>query len=78
MQKIKNIIEKIKIWSLRKKIFYGILIVFLIFIIVIFFKPKDNSANITTDIAKFMNLKQTVLSTGDPNYTELEPSIQSN
>lgn len=64
MQKIKKIIEKIKIWSLRKKIFYGILIVILVFIGIMILKPKDNSANITTDTVKLMNLKQTVLATG--------------
>jgi len=64
MQKVKNILEKIKNWSLRKKIIYAIIIVVVLFVGYMILKPKDNSANITTDIAKIINLKQTVLATG--------------
>ena len=64
MQKIKNIIEKIKLWSVRKKILYGVGILILIFVGFMVLKPKDNSANITTDTVKLINLKQTVLATG--------------
>lgn len=64
MQKTKNIIKIIKLWSVRKKILSGVGILVLIFVGVMILKPKDNSANITTDIVKLINLKQTVLATG--------------
>lgn len=69
MEKIKSLIslekvKQIKTWSLRKKIIFSIILVVLIFIIFIVLKPKDNSKNITTDFAKIVNLKQTVLATG--------------
>ena len=64
MHKIKSLGTKIKNWSLLRKVFYGILILFLIFLGYKIFGPKDNSANITTDIVKIGNLKQTVLATG--------------
>ncbi len=78
MQKIKNFWGKIKVWSLRKKIFYGIIIVILAFAGYMIFKPKDNSANITTDTAKIINLKQTVLATGQvTSNTDLNLSFFS-
>jgi HlyD family secretion protein len=64
MHKIKTIKEKIKSWSLRRKIFFGVVLVALVFIVIGILKPKDNSANITTDTVKLTNLKQTVLATG--------------
>ena len=76
--KSKNLWAKIKSWSLRKKIFYGIIIVVLIFTAIMLLKPKDNSANITTDIAKIINLKQTVLATGQvTSSTDLNLSFFS-
>lgn len=78
MQKIKNFWTRIKTWSLRKKIFYGILIVILILAGYTIFKPKDNSANITTDIAKIIDLRQTVLATGQViSNTDLDLSFFS-
>jgi HlyD family secretion protein len=64
MHKVTNILEKIKLWSLRKKILYGVGVVVIVFVGIMILKPKDNSANITTDIAKITDLKQTVLATG--------------
>ena len=41
-------------------------------------KPKDNSANITTDTAKIINLKQTVLATGQvTSNTDLNLSFST-
>lgn len=78
MQKNKNIIEKIKNWSLTKKIIYGIIIVILVLIGYMIFKPKNNSANIITDTVKLMNLKQTVLATGQvDSNTNLDLSFFS-
>ncbi|MFA5937587.1 MAG: efflux RND transporter periplasmic adaptor subunit [Candidatus Paceibacterota bacterium] len=69
---------KIKIWSLRKKIFYGVIFVILVFILITILKPTDNSANITTDTVKLMNLKQTVLATGQvTSNTDLNLSFSS-
>jgi len=64
VQKVKNIWEKIKTWSLTKKIIYGIIVIILVFFGYIISKPKDNSDNITTDTVKLVDLKQTVLATG--------------
>lgn len=78
MQKIKNMFEKTKSWSLKKKIIYGIIVLILILIGFMVFKPKDNSANITTDTVKLMNLKQTVLATGQvTSNTDLNLSFFS-
>lgn len=78
MQKAKNMLEKIKMWSLRKKIFYGIIIVILALAGYMIFKPRDNSANITTDTVKLTNLKQTVLATGQvTSNTDLNLSFFS-
>lgn len=76
--KFKNIWGKVKLWSLRKKIIYGIIVVILILVGIMIFKPKDNSANITTDTVKLMNLKQTVLATGQvTSNTDLNLSFFS-
>ncbi len=64
MQQIKKIIEKVKAWSFRKKMLYGIIVIVLVLTGVMILKPKDNSANITTDTVKLIDLKQTVLATG--------------
>lgn len=78
MQKIKQFIERIKVWSLTKKILYCILALLVIFIVYSVVKPKDNSANISTDIAKVINLKQTVLATGQvTSNTDLNLSFFS-
>lgn len=63
-------------WSLRKKIIYGAIIIVLLLLGYMIFKPKDNSKNITTDVAKIMNLKQTVLATGQvTSNTDLKLSF---
>jgi multidrug efflux pump subunit AcrA (membrane-fusion protein) len=78
MQKVKNLWGKIKSWSLTKKIIYGIIIIALAFSGYMIFKPKDNSANITTDTAKIINLKQTILATGQvTSNTDLNLSFFS-
>lgn len=64
MQKVKNFWGRIKNWSLTRKIIYSVILIVLILVVYGIFKPKDNSANITTDTAKIINLKQTVLATG--------------
>lgn len=69
MYKIKSFGGRIMAWSLKKKIIYGILIFLLVFIIYKIFGPKDNSANITSDTVKVMNLKRTVLATGQVTST---------
>ena len=70
--------ERIKGWSFTKKIIYGLIIVLLIFGAYMIFKPKDNSANISTDFAKIINLKKTVLATGQvTSNTDLNLSFFS-
>src|SRR3989344_4051244 len=73
-----KIMERIKGWSFTKKIIYGLIIVLLIFGAYMIFKPKDNSANISTDFAKIINLKKTVLATGQvTSNTDLNLSFFS-
>src|SRR5665811_434180 len=69
MHKIKSLRHRIMGWSLRKKIIYGVILLFVVFIGYKIFGPKDNSANITTDIVKRENLKQTILATGQVTST---------
>jgi len=67
-----------KIWSLRKKIIYGVIVAILVLIGYMIFKPKNNSANIITDTVKVINLKQTVLATGQvASNTDLDLSFFS-
>ncbi len=78
MQKVKNVWEKIKMWSLTKKVIYGIILIVVILIGYMIFKSKNNSANITTDTVKITNLKQTVLATGQvTSNTDLNLSFFS-
>ena len=78
MHKIHKFKERWRSWSVKKKIFYLSLLVILVLIGVMIFKPKNNSANITTDIAKIQNLKQTVLATGQAtSNTDLNLSFFS-
>lgn len=69
MQKIQNLRDRIKNWSLRKKIIYGVVILLVVLGGYMIFRPKDNSANITTDIVKRGNLKETILATGQVTST---------
>ncbi|KKP30583.1 MAG: Efflux transporter, RND family, MFP subunit [Candidatus Nomurabacteria bacterium GW2011_GWF1_31_48] len=78
MQKVKNIWGKIKGWSTTKKIIYSMVIIILVFIGYTIAKSTDNSANITTDTVKLMDLKQTVLATGQvTSNTDLNLSFFS-
>lgn len=78
MQKIKKITDRIKGWSLFKKILYGVLILVLILILILLLRPKNNSANTTTDTVQLTNLKQTVLATGQvTSNTDLNLSFFS-
>ncbi len=69
MHRIHNFWNRILGWSLTKKIIYGLLFLLAIFILYLIFGPKDNSANITTDLVKRENLKETILATGQVTST---------
>ena len=69
MHRIKNLKHRIMGWSLRKKIIYGVIVLLVIFVGYKIFGPKDNSANITTDIVRRENLRQTILATGQVTST---------
>ena len=78
MHKIKSFWNKIVLWSLKKKIIYGVVAVLVLFMGYGIFGPKDNSANITSDIVKRVDLKQTVLATGQvTSTTDLSLSFYS-
>lgn len=64
MERIKSTIEIIKSWSLRRKIFFGILLLIIIFIGYKKFGPVDNSKTIISEKVTRVNLSKTVLSTG--------------
>ena len=78
MQKIKELFSKIKMWSLRKKIFLGVIVLVAILILIKVFSPVNNSANTVTDVVKKIDLKQTVLATGQvTSKTDLNLSFSS-
>lgn len=78
MHKIKSLKHRIMNWSLRKKIIYALLLLFVIFIGYKIFGPKDNSANITSDFVVRDNLRQTILATGQvTSTTDLNLSFSS-
>ncbi len=78
MQKIKDILLNIKSWSLRRKIFFGVLLFVVILILYKVLAPVDNSANTLTDIAKRIDLKETVLATGQvTSKTDLSLSFNA-
>ncbi|MCC6323874.1 efflux RND transporter periplasmic adaptor subunit [Candidatus Nomurabacteria bacterium] len=64
MTKIKNILNIIQSWSTRRKIFFSVLFLFVIFIGYKKFGPVDNSANIVSEKVAKINLAKTVLATG--------------
>lgn len=64
MEKIKSTITVVKSWSLRRKIFFGVLLVVIIFIGYKKFGPVDNSKTIISEKVTRVNLSKTVLSTG--------------
>ena len=77
MKKLKTLIKRVRGWSLKKKIFYGILLVILVFAGIKIFTPPDNSKNIITDTVKRLDLKATVLATGQVvSATDLDLSFQ--
>lgn len=78
MQKIKDIYLNIKSWSLRRKIFFGVLLLIVIIVLYRVLAPADNSANTLTDIAKRVDLKETVLATGQvTSETDLSLSFNA-
>lgn len=64
MEKIKNILTTIKSWSLRRKIFFGVILILVIFIGYKKIGPTDNSATIVSEKVTRLNLSKTVLATG--------------
>lgn len=64
MEKIKSTITVVKSWSLRRKIFFGVLLLIIIFIGYKKFGPVDNSKTIISEKVTRVNLSKTVLSTG--------------
>lgn len=82
MQKIKNfsldLINKIKILPLRKKIIYGVIFLIVIFIIMKIIIPKDVSDTMVVDTVKYTDLKQNVLATGQvTSKTDLNLSFNA-
>ncbi len=80
MHKLKNFGSKIKTkilsWSLKKKIIYGAIALLVVFLVVNSLRPEDNSANTTTDTAKILDMRRTVLATGQvTSTTELDLSF---
>jgi len=74
MQKTKTFFKKI-IKNKKVLIIVGIVILVILFFIL---KPTDNSKNVTTEIAQSVNLKQTVLATGQVvSSTDLKLSFRS-
>lgn len=64
MQKIQEIVQKIKGWSFRRKIFFVVLLLLIIFIGYKKFGPEDNSASIVSEKVVLVDLKKTVVATG--------------
>ncbi len=86
MQKTKNYLKNIwsnlhnryTSWSLGRKIFYIFLLFIILLIGFMILKPKDNSANITTDTVNRVDLEQTILATGQvTSNTDLDLSFFS-
>lgn len=76
MHKIQLLKNKVISWSWRKRILYGLLLLLVIFIIFNILKPENNSDKISTDLAKVIDLKQTVLATGQvTSNTDLDLSF---
>lgn len=68
MHKVKSfgekILERMKNWSIRRKIIYGILFLVVVFVGYKAFGPKDYTADITSVLVQRGDLKETVLATG--------------
>ena len=78
MQKIQDIVQKIKSWSLRRKIFFGVLLLLVVFISYKKFGPTDNSASIISEKVSQINLSKTVVATGQvTSKTDLSLSFQN-
>ena len=68
---LKRIIKKKRTW-----IILGVVLLLIGYLV---FKPKDNSKNVVSDFAKYINLEQTILSTGQvTSKTDLNLSFNSN
>ena len=79
MKKIKSIIPfiKSKINFKRKRTWF-ILVFIVIFLIIFIFSPSQNSKNVVSDFVKYIDLKQTVLATGQvTSETDLKLSFNS-
>lgn len=78
MEKSKNIIKKVKSWSVRRKIFFGVLLLIVIFIGYKNFGPEDNSSSIISENVVMTNLSKTVLATGQvTSKTDLSLSFNN-
>ncbi len=78
MKKTKNLISIIKSWSLRRKIFFGVLILIVIFTLFKKFGPHENTS-IVTGLVQSQNLSRTVLATGQvTSQTDLSLSFANN
>ncbi len=76
--RIRKIIEIIKSWSLRRKIFSGLLAVLVILFLGNLILPNDNSGNFITKAVERTNLTQTVLATGQvTSSTDLSLSFEA-
>lgn len=78
MEKSKNIIKKVKSWSLRRKIFFGFLLLLVVFIGYKSFGPEDNGSSIVSEKVERTNLTKTVLATGQvTSKTDLSLSFNN-
>ena len=67
---IKRVFKKKRTW-----IILGVVVIFVGYII---FKPTNNSKNVVSDFAKYVDLEQTILSTGQvTSKTDLNLSFNS-
>lgn len=78
MEKTNNIFKKIKSWSTRRKIFFAVIFVLVIFLGYKKFGPTDNSSSIIAEKVVRMNLAKTVLATGQvTSKTDLSLSFSN-
>ncbi len=77
-EKILTFISNISLWSLRRKIFAGVVLLIVVFSVVKIISPTDNSDTIVSEVAKVVTLKQTVLATGQvTSNTDLNLSFNT-
>jgi HlyD family secretion protein len=78
MEKTNNIINKIKSWSTRRKVFFVILLLIAIFLGYKKFGPTDNSSSVVAEKVARINLAKTVLATGQvTSKTDLSLSFSN-